>query len=169
MPNNATACTLVRLVDRGTDCAFSSVRTGMLRQRVDRYCTLYEKLHTLCEHAYRHTRVDCPTTLRSNHPLTHVVSYAVLGAGHTSTVWKCAFDGTGDRLCSVSDDLTLKVWQAYKPGNALGIKTNGLDPKWSCVATLSGTLMRRALRPRRCAQCLAQCLARCCTWCEHGI
>lgn len=59
--------------------------------------------------------------------------------GHTSTVWKCAFNATGDRLCSVADDQSIKVWQAYKPGNALGIKTNGVDPKWSCVATLSGT------------------------------
>jgi len=58
--------------------------------------------------------------------------------GHTSTVWKCAFNGTGDRLCSVSDDHSIKIWQAYKPGNALGIETNGVDPKWSCVATLSG-------------------------------
>lgn len=39
---------------------------------------------------------------------------------HASTVWGVDFDSTGDRLVSCSDDRTLKVWKAYRPGNSQG-------------------------------------------------
>lgn len=40
--------------------------------------------------------------------------------GHESTVWSVAFDGSGERLASCSDDKTVRIWQCYKPGNEEG-------------------------------------------------
>ena len=57
---------------------------------------------------------------------------------HTSTVWSLAFNSTGDRLVTCSDDQTLKIWQEYKPGNNFGIATPDDKPVWKCVCTLSG-------------------------------
>lgn len=59
-------------------------------------------------------------------------------ASHESTVWSLAFDSTGTRLASCSDDLTIKIWNEYKPGNPEGIMTPNNDPVWKCVCTLSG-------------------------------
>ncbi|KAG7178210.1 cytosolic iron-sulfur protein assembly protein CIAO1-like [Homarus americanus] len=41
--------------------------------------------------------------------------------GHESTVWGLAFDASGHRLASCSDDGTVKIWQEYHPGNEEGI------------------------------------------------
>ncbi len=57
---------------------------------------------------------------------------------HDSTVWSLAFDATGDRLASCSEDGTVKIWKSYRPGNAEGIPTSGSDPTWKCVSTLGG-------------------------------
>lgn len=40
--------------------------------------------------------------------------------GHESTVWSVAFDGSGERLASCSDDKTVRIWQCYRPGNEEG-------------------------------------------------
>lgn len=40
--------------------------------------------------------------------------------GHESTVWSLAFDRSGERLASCSDDKTVRIWQQYKPGNEEG-------------------------------------------------
>ena len=40
--------------------------------------------------------------------------------GHESTVWSVAFDGSGERLASCSDDKTVSIWQCYRPGNEEG-------------------------------------------------
>lgn len=40
--------------------------------------------------------------------------------GHESTVWSIAFDGSGQRLASCSDDKTVRIWQCYRPGNEEG-------------------------------------------------
>ncbi|XP_046844050.1 probable cytosolic iron-sulfur protein assembly protein CIAO1 homolog isoform X2 [Xenia sp. Carnegie-2017] len=58
--------------------------------------------------------------------------------GHKSTVWSLSFDKRGDRLVSCSDDKTVKIWKSYPPNNKEGIHTNGKDPKWKCVCTLTG-------------------------------
>ncbi|NXN16405.1 CIAO1 protein, partial [Indicator maculatus] len=58
--------------------------------------------------------------------------------GHESTVWSVAFDGSGERLASCSDDRTLRVWQRYQPGNQEGVACSGTDPTWKCVCNLSG-------------------------------
>ncbi|CAB4008272.1 probable cytosolic iron-sulfur assembly CIAO1 homolog [Paramuricea clavata] len=58
--------------------------------------------------------------------------------GHQSTVWGISFDRTGNFLVSCSDDKTCKIWKSYLPNNQEGIVTNGSDPKWKCVCTLSG-------------------------------
>lgn len=58
--------------------------------------------------------------------------------GHSSTVWSLAFDGTGNRLASCSDDKTVKIWQKYMPGNEEGIPTADNEPVWKCICTLSG-------------------------------
>lgn len=47
--------------------------------------------------------------------------------GHESTVWSVDFDKTGDRLVSVSDDTTIKVWQREP-----------LSSKFRHISTLSG-------------------------------
>ena len=44
----------------------------------------------------------------------------------------------GKRLVSASEDKTLKVWQEFLPGNQEGIITEGNEPTWKCVSTLSG-------------------------------
>ena len=43
--------------------------------------------------------------------------------GHTSTVWAVAFNASGSRMVSCSDDASLKVWW---------------DTKGACVASLLG-------------------------------
>ncbi|CAL1275944.1 unnamed protein product [Larinioides sclopetarius] len=58
--------------------------------------------------------------------------------GHTSTVWAIDFNNVGDMMASCSDDKTVKVWRRYLPGNPEGVSTNGGDPTWKCVCTLSG-------------------------------
>ena len=58
---------------------------------------------------------------------------------HTNTVWDIAWDRTGDRLASCSEDTSVKIWQSYKPGNNENIQTSGTDPSWKCAATLSGS------------------------------
>lgn len=63
-------------------------------------------------------------------------------SSHQSTVWRVDFDKTGTRLASCSDDKTVKVWQEYRPGNPEGIATEGSDPTWKCVCTLSGYHLR---------------------------
>ncbi|XP_014665985.1 PREDICTED: probable cytosolic iron-sulfur protein assembly protein CIAO1 homolog [Priapulus caudatus] len=57
---------------------------------------------------------------------------------HTSTVWSIDFDSTGERMVSCSDDMTVKIWQAYQPGNKEGIQTTGKDATWKNLCTLSG-------------------------------
>lgn len=57
---------------------------------------------------------------------------------HSSTVWSIAFDKTGSRLASCSDDKTVKIWQEYLPGNPEGIATKDNEPVWKCVCTLGG-------------------------------
>ncbi|XKL68529.1 hypothetical protein PGB90_004020 [Kerria lacca] len=57
---------------------------------------------------------------------------------HESTVWSIAFDASGKRLASCSDDCTVKIWQEYKPNNPYGIITPNDDSVWKCVCTLSG-------------------------------
>ena len=47
--------------------------------------------------------------------------------GHESTVWSVDFDTSGDRLVSVSDDTSVKVWQRDQGGQ-----------KFKNVSTLSG-------------------------------
>lgn len=50
--------------------------------------------------------------------------------GHDSTVWDLAFDTSGERLASVSDDGTLKVWDAH-------LQDSG-EPHFKLLATLQG-------------------------------
>lgn len=57
---------------------------------------------------------------------------------HTSTVWGLAFDVSGNRLASCSDDRTIKIWQSYPVGNEEGIPTPDNVTVWKCVCTLSG-------------------------------
>lgn len=59
-------------------------------------------------------------------------------SSHESTVWSIAFDRTGTRLASCSDDQTVKIWKEYLPNNPEGIPTTDNDPTWKCVCTLSG-------------------------------
>lgn len=40
--------------------------------------------------------------------------------GHESTVWSLAFDPSGQRLASCSDDRTVRIWHQYLPGNEQG-------------------------------------------------
>eukprot|EP01134_Creolimax_fragrantissima_P002957 CFRG2957T1 len=57
--------------------------------------------------------------------------------GHTSTVWCLDFDRNGERMVTSGDDKTIKIWQAYHPGNMQGIETpDHSHPKYVCVATL---------------------------------
>jgi WD40 repeat protein len=58
--------------------------------------------------------------------------------GHESTVWSVTFDKSGERLASCSDDKSVKIWQAYHPGNQEGVVTSDNNPKWKGVCTLSG-------------------------------
>lgn len=39
---------------------------------------------------------------------------------HKSTVWSIDFDESGKKLASCSDDMSLKIWQAFEPGNKEG-------------------------------------------------
>ena len=59
-------------------------------------------------------------------------------SGHHSTVWIIAFDKTGNRLASCSDDRTVKIWQKYEANNEEGIPTPDNEPVWKCICTLSG-------------------------------
>ncbi|XP_013108209.2 probable cytosolic iron-sulfur protein assembly protein Ciao1 [Stomoxys calcitrans] len=59
-------------------------------------------------------------------------------AGHSSTVWAIDFDAPGDRLVSVSDDCSMKVWRGYAPGNQEGIATPDNETAWKCICTVSG-------------------------------
>lgn len=59
-------------------------------------------------------------------------------ASHESTVWSVAFDETGSRLASVSDDQTMKIWREYKPDNPQGVPTSNGDPTWKLTATVTG-------------------------------
>ena len=65
------------------------------------------------------------------------ICFATLNS-HESTVWSLAFDSTGSRIATVSEDLTLKIWREFKSGNKEGINAGGDDPTWKCVATLGG-------------------------------
>ncbi|NWU30393.1 CIAO1 protein, partial [Dyaphorophyia castanea] len=58
--------------------------------------------------------------------------------GHESTVWAVAWERSGQRLVSCSDDRTLRVWQRFEPGNQEGVACSGSEPSWKCVCTLSG-------------------------------
>uniref|UniRef100_A0A2K5Y4G9 Cytosolic iron-sulfur assembly component 1 n=1 Tax=Mandrillus leucophaeus TaxID=9568 RepID=A0A2K5Y4G9_MANLE len=58
--------------------------------------------------------------------------------GHESTVWSLAFDPSGQRLASCSDDRTVRIWRQYLPGNEQGVACSGSDPSWKCICTLSG-------------------------------
>lgn len=57
---------------------------------------------------------------------------------HDSTVWSLAFDKSGSRLASVSDDKTVKIWKEYKPGNEQDVPTVDGDAAWKLTATLTG-------------------------------
>lgn len=57
---------------------------------------------------------------------------------HESTVWGLAFDKTGERLATCSDDKTVKIWQEYKPNNQEGVIVTERESVWKCVCTLSG-------------------------------
>lgn len=64
--------------------------------------------------------------------------------GHESTVWSVAFDGSGERLASCSDDKTVRIWQRYKPGNEEGELPPccGFEHEWfspSCPAARSAS------------------------------
>lgn len=59
-------------------------------------------------------------------------------SSHDSTVWSLAFDSTGSRLATCSDDLTVKIWKEYAVGNAEGIPTPDNEPTWKCICTLTG-------------------------------
>eukprot|EP00058_Branchiostoma_floridae_P018324 XP_002603813.1 hypothetical protein BRAFLDRAFT_124683 [Branchiostoma floridae] len=77
--------------------------------------------------------------------------------GHDSTVWGVCFDQSGERLASCSEDKTLKIWQEYLPGNEEGqyptsIQTQGSDPTWKCVCTLSGYHKRTVYDVKWCHQ-----------------
>ncbi|XP_064587025.1 probable cytosolic iron-sulfur protein assembly protein CIAO1 [Zonotrichia leucophrys gambelii] len=52
--------------------------------------------------------------------------------GHTSTVWAVAWERSGQRLVSCSDDRTLRVWQRQEGHDG------GSEHSWQCVCTLSG-------------------------------
>ncbi|XP_039266656.2 putative cytosolic iron-sulfur protein assembly protein CIAO1 [Styela clava] len=65
------------------------------------------------------------------------VTGAVL-EGHDSTVWSISWDKSGDRLATVSDDKTLKIWKRYKSGNPQNIVTGSSKYSWKCICTLSG-------------------------------
>lgn len=82
------------------------------------------KCALLCFQMFKEDNDDwcCFTTLKS----------------HSSTVWSIAFDKTGSRLASCSDDKTVKIWQEYLPGNPEGIATKDNEPVWKCVCTLGG-------------------------------
>ena len=43
------------------------------------------------------------------------ICFATLSS-HSSTVWSAAFDKTGDRIATVGDDRTMKIWQQATPG-----------------------------------------------------
>lgn len=51
------------------------------------------------------------------------------GVGHESTVWDVAFDTAGERMASVSDDRTLRVWECRQERG---------EPRWRLLQTLSG-------------------------------
>lgn len=53
-------------------------------------------------------------------------------------MWSLAFDKTGERLATVSDDKSLKIWKEYKPGNPEGVMVPEGDSTWKCICTLSG-------------------------------
>eukprot|EP00124_Ichthyophonus_hoferi_P004381 Ihof_evm3s473 gene=Ihof_evmTU3s473 len=57
--------------------------------------------------------------------------------GHKSTVWAIDFDKTGDKMVSVSDDTSIKIWQAVYPGNPDGIEVPGGLFTYTCQATLN--------------------------------
>lgn len=52
--------------------------------------------------------------------------------GHESTVWSISWEKAGNRLASVSDDKTLKIWKRFKKDSL----QNNYD--WKCVCTVSG-------------------------------
>ncbi|ROT84821.1 putative GTP cyclohydrolase 1 type 2 NIF3L1 [Penaeus vannamei] len=64
-----------------------------------------------------------------------------------STVWSLAFDSSGHRLASCSDDRTIRIWQEYLPGNSEGVATPEKEPVWnmkinevvSCLNNLAPT------------------------------
>ncbi|KAI8848951.1 WD40-repeat-containing domain protein [Chytridium lagenaria] len=49
--------------------------------------------------------------------------------GHGSTVWGVDFDASGDRLVSVSDDCSMRIWKRAQ-------EARRQDPKWNCVQQL---------------------------------
>lgn len=57
---------------------------------------------------------------------------------HESTVWSLAFDKTGKKLATCSDDRTVKIWQEYGPDNQEGVNLEDRESTWKCVCTLSG-------------------------------
>ena len=57
---------------------------------------------------------------------------------HDSTVWSLAFDASGERLASCSDDKTVKIWREFQPGNEYGIPTPDNEPVWKCICTIAG-------------------------------
>ncbi|KNC85672.1 hypothetical protein SARC_02156 [Sphaeroforma arctica JP610] len=62
---------------------------------------------------------------------------------HTSTIWCIDFDCTGDRMVTSGDDKTIRIWQAYHPGNAQNIDTpDHSHPKYVNVATLENVHTR---------------------------
>ena len=57
---------------------------------------------------------------------------------HGSTVWSVAFDKTGTRLASCSDDRTVKIWHEPLPTNADHSPVKGAEVSWKCACTISG-------------------------------
>ena len=49
------------------------------------------------------------------------ISYTSM-TSHTNTVWDIAWDRSGDRLVSCSEDTSVKIWNSYKAGNKEGIQ-----------------------------------------------
>ncbi|KVI12005.1 G-protein beta WD-40 repeat-containing protein [Cynara cardunculus var. scolymus] len=54
--------------------------------------------------------------------------------GHSSTVWALSFNGTGDKMVTCSDDLTIKVWGV----DITRLQSGDGNASWRHLCTMSG-------------------------------
>lgn len=82
-------------------------------------CMCWQDVKMVCWHPKEEVLVSCSyddsikVWVEDDREWECAQTLAGPGLGHSSTVWGVAFDASGQRMVSCSDDLTLKIWACH--------------------------------------------------------